>query len=108
VQGLKAEVAAWQGRAPAELDLVYLYLDYLDGFHLKVRGGGKVSSDPVLAVLGVQRSGQKVVVHFSLRGGESTAAWATVCKALAARGVRTPQLCIIDGSKRLRAAVAQT
>lgn len=105
VQGLKAEVAAWQQRALAELDLVYLYLD---GFHLKVRVGGRVSTVPVLAVLGVQRSGQKVVVHFSLRGGESTAAWATVCEDLAARGVRAPQLCIIDGSKGLRAAVERT
>lgn len=77
VQGLKAEVAAWQGRALAELDLVYLFLN---GSHLKVRVGGTVSSVPALAVLGVQRSGQKVAVHFSLRGGESTAAWATVCK----------------------------
>lgn len=105
VQGLKAEVAAWQGRALAELDLVYLYLD---GFHLKVRVGGRVSTVPVLAVLGVQRSGQKVVVHFSLRGGESTAAWATVCEDLAARGVQAPHLCIIDGSKGLRAAVERT
>jgi len=31
-----------------------------------------------------------------------------VCEDLAARGVRTPQLCIIDGGKGLRAAVEQT
>jgi len=105
VQGLKAVVEAWQQRALADLDLVYLYLD---GFHLKVRVGGKVSTVPILAVLGIQRSGQKVVVHLSLRGGESTEAWATVCEDLAARGVRTPALCIIDGSKGLRAAVERT
>jgi putative transposase len=105
VQGLKAEVEAWQRRSLAELDLVYLYLD---GFHLRVRLGGKVSAVPVLAVLAVQRSGQKVVVHLSLRGGESSAAWATVCEDLAARGVRAPHLCIIDGGKGLRAAVERT
>ncbi len=105
VQGLKAEVEAWQQRSLAELDLVYLYLD---GFHLKVRVAGTVSTVPILAVLGVQRSGQKVVVHLSLRGGESTAAWATVCEDLAARGVGAPQLCIIDGSKGLRRAVEHT
>src|SRR5258707_7800725 len=99
VQGLKAEVEAWQQRSLAELDLVYLYLD---GFHLKVRVAGTVATVPILAVLGVQRSGQKAVVHLSLRGGESTAAWATVCEDLAARGVGAPQLCIIDGSKGLR------
>jgi putative transposase len=105
VQGLKAEVEAWQRRSLADLDLVYLYLD---GFHLKVRVGGKVSAVPVLAVLGVQRSGQKGIVHLALRGGESTEAWATVCEDLAARGVRAPQLCIIDGGKGLRAAVERT
>jgi Transposase, Mutator family len=105
VQGLTAQVAAWQARSLAELDLVYLYLD---GFHLRVRLGGRVSPVPVLAVLGVQRNGQKVLVHLSLRGRESTTAWEAVCEDLAARGVRAPQLCIVDGSKGLRAAVEQT
>src|SRR5258708_12336530 len=36
-QGLKAEVEAWQQRALAELDLVYLYLP---GFPLQVRVAG--------------------------------------------------------------------
>jgi transposase-like protein len=54
VRGLKAQVAAWLTRSLAELDLVYLYLD---GFHLRVRPGGRVSPVPVLAVLGVQRQG---------------------------------------------------
>jgi putative transposase len=105
VQGLKAQLEAWQTRRLAELDLVALYLD---GFHLRVRLGGRVSPVPVLAVLGVQRSGQKVLVHLSLRGSESTNAWAAVCEDLAARGVRAPQLCVIDGGKGLRAAVERT
>jgi transposase-like protein len=105
VQGLKAQLEAWRARTLADLDLVALYLD---GFHLRVRLGGRVSPVPVLAVLGVQRSGQKVLVHLSLRGSESTAAWAAVCEDLAARGVRAPQLCIIDGGKGLRAAVERT
>jgi len=105
VQGLQAQVAARQTRALAELDLVYLYLD---GFHLRVRLGGRVSPVPVLAVLGVQRNGQKVLVHLSLRGSESTTAWQAVCEDLVARGARAPQLCIIDGGKGLRAAVERT
>jgi putative transposase len=105
VQGLKAQLEAWRARTLADLDLVALYLD---GFHLRVRLGGRVSPVPVLAVLGVQRSGQKVLVHLSLRGSESTDAWAAVCEDLAARGVRAPQLCIIDGGKGLRAAVERT
>ena len=105
VQGLKAQLEAWRARPLADLDLVALYLD---GFHLRVRLGGRVSPVPVLAVLGVQRSGQKVLVHLSLRGSESTEAWAAVCEDLAARGVRAPQLCIIDGGKGLRAAVERT
>lgn len=105
VQTLKSQVEAWQCRSLADLELVYLYLD---GFHLRVRLGGRVSPVPLLAVLGVQRNGQKVLVHLSLRGNESTAAWAGVCEDLAARGVRTPSLCILDGSPGLRAAVTQT
>jgi putative transposase len=105
VQELRRHVEAWQTRSLADLDLVYLYLD---GFHLRVRIGGAVSAVPVLAVLGVQRTGQKVVVHLSLRGSESTEAWAAVCEDLTARGLRAPQLCIIDGSKGLRAAVGRT
>lgn len=105
VQGLRAHVEAWQGRSLVGLDLVYLYLD---GFHLKVRVGGRVSPVPVLAVRGVQRSGQKVLVHLSLRGTESTNAWAAVCEDLRERGVQAPRLCIIDGSKGLRAAGQQT
>jgi putative transposase len=105
VQGLKAQLEAWRARTLADLDLVALYLD---GFHLRVRLGGRVSPVPVLAVLGVQRSGQKVLVHLSLRGSESTDAWAAVCEDVAARGVRAPQLCIIDGGKGLRAAVERT
>ena len=102
---MKAQLEAWRARPLADLDLVALYLD---GFHLRVRLGGRVSPVPVLAVLGVRRSGQKVLVHLSLRGSESTDAWAAVCEDLAARGVRAPQLCIIDGGKGLRAAVERT
>ena len=105
VQGLKAQLEAWRARTLADLDLVALYLD---GFHLRVRLGGRVSPVPVLAVLGVQRSGQKLLVHLSLRGSESTTAWAAVCEDLAARGVRVPQLCVLDGGKGLRAAVERT
>lgn len=105
VQGLKAQLEAWRTRPLADLDLVALYLD---GFHLRVRLGGRVSPVPVLAVLGVQRTGQKVLVHLSLRGNESTDAWTAVCEDLAARGVRAPQLCVLDGSKGLRAAVELT
>jgi putative transposase len=50
VQGLKAQLEAWRARTLADLDLVALYLD---GFHLRVRLGGRVSPVPVLAVLGV-------------------------------------------------------
>ena len=105
VQGLKAQLEAWRTRTLTDLELVALYLD---GFHLRVRLGGRVSPVPVLAVLGVQRNGQKVLVHLSLRGSESTDAWTAVCEDLAARGVRAPQLCVLDGSKGLRAAVERT
>ena len=41
-------------------------------------------------------------MYCSLRGGESAEAWATICEDLAARGIRGPELCILDGWKGLR------
>jgi hypothetical protein len=65
---------------------------------------GTVSTVPILAVLGVQ----KVVVHLSLRGGESRPPDPRTPWPRPPCGVSAPQLCIIDGSKGLRRAVEHT
>lgn len=102
VATLKAGLEAWRTRALADLDVLYVYLD---GFALRVRSAGKVVSVPVLGVVGVLPDGGKQLLALDLCGGESFAAWKGCLDDLAARGLRAPVLCIIDGNAGLRRAV---
>src|SRR5712691_9708693 len=104
VATLKAGLEAWRTRALADLDVIYVYLD---GFALRVRSAGKVVSVPVLGVVGVLPDGRKQLVALELCGGESFAAWKGCLDDLAARGLRAPVLCIIDGNPGLRRAVGE-
>ncbi len=101
---LKDGLAAWRTRSLADVDAVYLYLD---GFVLRVRSAGKVVSAPVLGVVGVLADGRKQLLALDLCSGESFAAWKGCLEDLAARGLRTPVLCIIDGNPSLRRAVGE-
>jgi putative transposase len=102
VATLKDGLEAWRTRSLAGLDVIYVYLD---GFALRVRSTGKVVSVPVLGVVGVLSDGRKHLVALELCGGESFAAWKGCLDDLAARGLRAPVLCIIDGNPGLRRAV---
>ena len=99
---LKGGLETWRTRALADLDVIYVYLD---GFALRVRSGGKVVSVPVLGVVGVLADGGKQLLALELCGGESFEAWKGCLEDLAARGLRPPVLCIIDGHAGLRRAV---
>ncbi|MBM3221898.1 MAG: IS256 family transposase [Candidatus Rokubacteria bacterium] len=102
VATLKDGLAAWRTRSLADVDAIYLYLD---GFALRVRSAGKVVSVPVLGVVGVLPDGGKQLLALDLCAGESFAAWKGCLDDLAARGLRSPVLCIIDGNAGLRRAV---
>jgi transposase-like protein len=102
VATLKDGLAAWRTRPLADVDAIYLYLD---GFALRVRSAGKVVSVPVLGVVGVLPDGRKQLLALDLCAGESFAAWKGCLDDLAARGLRRPVLCIIDGNAGLRRAV---
>ncbi len=102
VATLKEGLEAWRTRSLADLDVIYVYLD---GFALRVRRAGKVVSAPVLGVVGVLPDGGKHLLALELCGGESFAAWKGCLDDLAARGLRAPVLCIIDGNAGLRRAV---
>jgi putative transposase len=99
---LKDGLEAWRTRSLAELDVIYVYLD---GFALRVRSAGKVVSVPALGVVGVLPDGHKHLLALELCGGESFAAWKGCLDDLAARGLRAPVLCIIDGNAGLRRAI---
>lgn len=92
----------WMQRRLEEERCVYLYLD---GFVVPVRRDGRVTKAPLLIVVGVRETGERVLLAMRIATGESAAGWRSVLEDLAARGLRPPQLCIVDGSGGLRAAL---
>ncbi len=64
----------------------------------------RVTSIPVLVVVGVYRDGQKVLLAVKNMGGGTEAAWRHVLEDLLARGLAAPALLIVDGGKGLEAA----
>ena len=50
--------------------------------------------------------GQKVLLAIKNMGGESEAAWRALLDNLVARGLKTPELVIVDGSSGLDKALA--
>ena len=57
-------------------------------------------------MLGVRRDGQKVLLAVKNMGGETEAAWRHVLEDLLGRGLKAPELLIVDGGKGLEAALA--
>ncbi len=106
VQRLKGAFEAWRVRP---LDGWRFVVMYMDAIYLKARFAGKVSSVPVLAVIGVTAKGEKVLVSLEAKGAESQEAWQQVTQNLVQRGLKVaPKLVIIDGNAGLRAAVSLT
>jgi transposase-like protein len=94
----------WMTRSLADERCVYLYLD---GFVVPVRRDGRVTKAPLLIVVGVRDSGERILLAMRLATGESTIAWRSVLDDLVQRGLAAPQLCVMDGSGGLRAAVTE-
>src|SRR5258707_2417259 len=94
---------AWQKRDLSKDDIVRLILD---GTVVRVRLDKRATGLSVLVALGVRRDGQKVLLGLKNMGGESEAAWRTFLDELAARGLRTPELAIVDGAPGPEAALA--
>lgn len=93
---------AWMARRLEDESCVYLYLD---GFVVPVRRDGRVVKTPLLIVVGVRETGERVLLAIRLATGESAAGWRSVLEDLVQRGLRAPQLCVLDGSGGLRAAL---
>jgi transposase-like protein len=98
VVGLKEYFDGWRTRSLAEEDITYVYLD---GTYVRVRCAGRSGSLPVMAVVGVRATGEKVLLALELRGSESEAAWESCLQSLVSRGLKRPQLAIIDGNPGL-------
>jgi putative transposase len=78
----------------------------LDGTVVRVRIDKKSTSISLLVALGVRQDGQKVLLAVMNMGGESEAAWRALLDDLVNRGLKTPELVIVDGALGLEKALA--
>ena len=99
----KGDWDAWNARSLADEPIVRLILD---GTVVRVRLDKKATSISLLVALGVRADGQKVLLAIKNMGGESEAAWRALLDNLVARGLRTPELVILDGGSGLDKALA--
>jgi putative transposase len=93
----------WNNRSLAEEPIIRLILD---GTVVRVRLDRKATSISLLVVLGVREDGQKTLLAVKEMGGETAEAWRSVLDDLVRRGLRKPELLIVDGGTGLDAALA--
>lgn len=100
---LRGDWDAWNGRDLSTQDITRLILD---GTVVRVRLDRQATAISLLVVLGVRADGQKVLVSVRNMGGESEAAWRAVLDDLVRRGLKRPELAIVDGASGLEASLA--
>jgi len=99
----KGDWDAWNARPLADEPIIRLILD---GTVVRVRLDKKATAISLLVALGVRIDGQKVLLAIKNMGGESEAAWRALLDNLIARGLKTPELVIVDGGSGLDKALA--
>lgn len=100
---IKGDWEAWNARDLSSADMVRLILD---GTVVRVRIDRKATAISLLVVLGVRADGQKVLLAVRNMGGESEAAWRSVLDDLVKRGLKQPELAIVDGAPGLEKALS--
>ena len=100
---VKSDWDAWNARALAEEPIVRLILD---GTVVRVRLDRKATAISLLVAVGVRTDGQKVLLAVKAMGGESAEAWRAVLDDLIRRGLRRPELLIVDSAPGLESAIA--
>lgn len=99
---LKQLYAEWRER---DLSGERYAILFLDAIYLKVRMARRVISVPVLAALGVQEDGQKVLVALEIAASEASRCWGDLMKSLIRRGLPEPLLLVTDGHAGLTKAL---
>lgn len=79
---------------------------FLDGIYLGVRRADQ-GKEAVLVAHGINREGERKMLHISLGGKESAESWRGVLHDLEERGLKPPQLIISDGNPGLLRAIAE-
>jgi transposase-like protein len=100
---VKGDWDAWNARSLKDGPIVRLILD---GTVVRVRLDKKATSISLLVALGVRQDGQKVLLAVKNMGGESEEAWRALLDDLVKRGLKTPELVIVDGAAGLEKALA--
>lgn len=104
VAGLQDQYEVWRCR---DLSAERLKVLYLDAAYLRVRLAKRIEKVPVVVAVGVREDGTKILLGLWTYASEGRAAWAAVLEDLSARGLAVPAVSVIDGSKGLRAALAE-
>jgi len=100
---VKGDWDAWNMRSLKDEPIVRLILD---GTVVRVRLDKRATSISLLVALGVRADGQKVLLAIKTMSGESEAAWRALLDDLVQRGLKTPELVIVDGAPGLEKALA--
>jgi transposase-like protein len=98
---VRSDWQAWNDRSLAAEPIIRLILD---GTVVRVRLDRKAYVDLALVVLGVREDGQKLLLAVKQMGGETAEAGRSVLDDLVRRGLRKPELLIVDGGAGLDAA----
>jgi putative transposase len=102
---VKGDWDDWNARSLKDEPIIRLILD---GTVVRVRLDKKATSISLLVALGVRQDGQKVLLAVKNMGGESEAAWRALLDNLVNRGLKTPELVIVDGATGLEKAIQQS
>lgn len=84
----------------------YPYLK-IDARYEKVRVDGKVISQAVLTVVGINAMGGREILDWRVADSESEACWSSVLKGLKDRGLGGVKLVVSDAHRGIRAAIAR-
>jgi transposase-like protein len=99
---IKTDWDSWNKRDLSTDDIVRLILD---GTVVRARLDRKATAISLLVVLGIRRDGQKVLLAVRSMGGESEEAWRAVLDDLIVRGLKKPELAVVDGAAGLEKAL---
>lgn len=98
---LEADFDSWKKRA---LKSHYWYV-FADGTYFTVIYDGEGCKMPILAVVGIDESGKREVLGFTVGDCENQRAWEDLLDDLKDRGVKTIDLWITDGHKAMLNAI---
>lgn len=103
IDRVSGEIVSWQHRP---LSSFYVVI-FLDAIHYKVRVEGKVISQAVYTVYGIDQDGNRDVLSLSVHPTEGAMQWGRILEDLALRGVEDVLFFCVDGLQGFSAAIEE-